>query len=190
LQPQGASAGDPALTLTVQGYNFINSSKVHWNGAERATTFVSSNALQMAVTAQDLLSPGSAVITVVTPGPGGGASNAVAFAVAAPGQNPVPTILSIHPTTTIARGASSSSVGLQVAGENFVPGVIGQWNGQNRPTQFLSETEILVTLTAFDVAYGGSGAVTAVNPSPGGGASNPATFIIFSHALYVPMLIR
>ena len=190
LQPQGANAGDTALMLTVHGFNFISSSKVHWNGEVRATTFVNSNEVQMTVTVQDLLSSGTAVVTVVTPGPGGGPSNALAFDVAAPGQNPVPTLLSIDPGFTIARGAGSKAMVIQVMGENFIQGVQGQWNGQDRPTQFLSETEILVTLNAFDVAYGGSGAITAVNPAPGGGESNPAPFTILPYALYLPMLIR
>jgi hypothetical protein len=121
LQPQGANAGDAALTLSVKGYNFINSSKVRWNDEQRATTFVSSQELQIMVTAQDLLSPGSAVVAVVTPGPGGGTSNALAFDVAAPGQNPVPTITSIDPTFINARGASSKPKVVRVTGENLKP---------------------------------------------------------------------
>ena len=190
LQPQGANAGDAALTLMVHGSNFISSSKVHWNGEERATTFVSSDEVQMMVTAQDLLSPGTAVVTVVTPGPGGGTSNSKAFDIAAPGQNPVPTLLSIDPVSTVARGASSQALIVHVTGENFIPGIKARWNSQERPTQFLNETEILVTLNAFDVAYGGSGAVTAVNPTPGGGTSNPVTFTILAHVVYIPLVIR
>ena len=190
LQPQGAAAGEAALTLKVNGYNFINSSKVHWNGTERATTFVGSNQLEMTVTAQDLLSPGTAVVTVVTLGPGGGTSNAVAFDVAAPGQNPVPTILSIDPTFTIARGAGSPALAVHITGEHFILGVKAQWNGEFRPTQFVSETEIIVTLSGLDVAYGGVGSITAVNPAPGGGTSNPATFTIFPYVIYVPFVMK
>jgi hypothetical protein len=102
----------------------------------------------------------------------------------------VPTITSIDPTFTNARGASSKPKVVRVIGENFILGVQGQWNGQPRPTQFLSETEILVTLTGFDVAYGGSGAITAVNPAPGGGTSNPAILTIFGYGTYTPLLLK
>jgi hypothetical protein len=190
LQPGGALAGDPAFTLTVVGANFVNGVTVQWNGENRATTFVSDTEVRAAITAADLLSPGAAAVTVVNPGPGGGMSNAVIFDVAAPGQNPVPTITAIDPYFTNAHGAASSPVTVHVTGQNFILGVQAQWNGQDRPTQFLSETELLVTLTGFDVAFGGSGAITAVNPAPGGGTSNPATFIIFPYTAYLPMIIR
>ncbi|MCL4263209.1 MAG: beta-propeller fold lactonase family protein [Anaerolineae bacterium] len=190
LQPGGAPAGDPAFTLTVFGANFVNGAAVQWNGENRATTFVNSTELQVAILAGDLLIPGVAAVTAVNPGPGGGTSNAVTFAVAAPGQNPVPTITGINPHHTFARGAASNPFTIQVSGLNFIPGVQAQWNGQNRPTQFVNETTLLVTLNSFDVAFGGSGSVTAVNPGPGGGVSNPATFIIYPYAIFLPITLK
>ncbi len=190
LLPGGTKAGDPAFTLTVFGANFVSGATAQWNGVDRTTTFVSSTEVQMAVTAQDLLSPGGAVVMVVNPGPGGGASNAVVFDVAAPGQNPVPTITGLAPYHTVARGAASGPRVVRVTGQNFILGVQAQWNGQNRPTQFISQTEVRVTLNSFDVAFGGSGAITVVNPGPGGGPSNPATFTIYPYAVYLPMLVK
>lgn len=190
LLPGGLMAGDPAFSLTVYGANFVNGATVQWNGVNRTTTFVSSTELQAAIPATDLLSPGSAAVTAVNPGPGGGTSNAVPFTVAAPGQNPVPTITNIDPYHTIARGAASNPVTIRVSGLNFVSGLQAQWNGQNRPTQFVNENTLLVTLNSFDVAFGGSGSVTVINPGPGGGTSNPATFVIYPFAIYLPMTIR
>jgi 6-phosphogluconolactonase (cycloisomerase 2 family) len=196
LQPQGAGAGDAALTLTVHGFNFMNSSKLRWNGEDRATTFVNSGEVNMTVTAQDLLSAGSAVVTVFNPGPGGGLSNAVLFDVAAQGQNPVPTITGIAPDYTNARGAASKPRVVVVTGQNFMQGSQGRWNGADRPTVFVSETELKVTLNAFDTAYGGSGAITVYNPPAlpdppnDGGVSNPATFTIYQYALYLPLVAK
>ncbi|MCI0394733.1 MAG: beta-propeller fold lactonase family protein [Chloroflexi bacterium] len=190
LLPQGANAGDPAFSLTLYGVNFVNGATVKWNGSNRTTTFVNSTELHAAITAEDLLAPGSAVIAVVNPGPGGGASNTVVFDVAAPGQNPAPSVTGIDPEFTVARGAASIPLVLRVFGQNFVPGAQGQWNGENRPTQFISETEVRVTLNGFDVAFGGSGAITIVNPTPGGGPSNPATFIIYPYAVYIPIILK
>lgn len=190
LLPGGANAGDPALTVTVYGANFVEGAIVQWNGQERITRFISSTEVETAVTAVDLLSPGTAAIRVLNPGPGGGTSNAVAFGVAAPGQNPPPTIAGISPHYTNARSAASAPLDVRVTGQNFVLGVQAQWNGQNRPTQYLGETELLVTLNSFDVAFAGSGAVTVVNPAPGGGGSNPATFTIYPYALFLPIIIR
>lgn len=190
LLPGGLMAGDPAFSLTVYGANFVNGATVQWNGVNRTTTFVSSTELQAAIPATDLLSPGAAAVTVVNPGPGGGASNAMPFGVAAPGQNPVPTISSLSPYHTFARGAASDPVTVRVSGLNFVPGVQAQWNGQNRPTQFVNENTLLVTLNSFDVAFGGSGSVTVINPGPGGGNSNPATFTIYPYAVFLPITLK
>jgi DNA-binding beta-propeller fold protein YncE len=190
LSPQGANGGDPALTLSIYGVNFINGSTVQWNGENRPTTFINSGELRINITNEDLLSPGTAVVTVVNPAPGGGTSNAAGFDIAAPGQNPIPTIASLNPHYASAHGAASNPVVVRVIGQNFVPGAQGQWNGQNRPTQYISETEVWVTLNGFDVAFGGSGAITVTNPTPGGGTSNPATFIIFPYITYLPMAVK
>ncbi len=190
LTPQGANGGDPAFTLAVLGTNFVNGAVVQWNGNDRTTTFISSNEVHAQITAEDLLSPGAAAITVINPSPGGGTSNTAIFEVTAPGQNPTPTILSIDPTFANARGAASDPVVVHVTGQNFMLESQGQWNGENRPTQFVSETELMITLNSLDVAFGGSGAITVVNPAPGGGTSNPATFTVYAYTLMLPIVIR
>ena len=190
LLPGGVDAGDPGLTVAIHGANFINGATAQWNGQTRSTTFVSSEELWVNLAAEELLIPGPVVVGVTNPGPGGGASNQVVFEVAGPGENPVPAITAVQPWLTVARGAASSPLILKVLGQDFIPGAQAQWNGQDRPTQFVSGGELWVTLNSFDVAFGGSGAVTVVNPAPGGGASNPASFTIFPYAAYMPLTIK
>ena len=43
LSPSSANVGAPGLMLTVNGSGFVSSSVVRWNGADRATTFVSAS---------------------------------------------------------------------------------------------------------------------------------------------------
>src|SRR5437660_12494456 len=71
LSPGSASAGGVAFNLTVTGANFVSSSTVQWNGSARATTFSSSTQLQTQITATDLANSETALVTVITPGPGG-----------------------------------------------------------------------------------------------------------------------
>jgi hypothetical protein len=78
ILPNTAVAGAAATTLTVTGNNFSSSSVVEWNGAARATTFVSSTQLTAALSASDLAAAGNATVTVVN---GTSASNAATFAV-------------------------------------------------------------------------------------------------------------
>ncbi len=171
LNPNSATVGGAAFTLTVNGTNFINGSVVKWNGADRATTFVSATQLTAAITAADIAAVGSANVTVSNPAPGGGLSNAVSFAI----NNPTPALTTISPNSATAGGAAFT---LTVNGTNFINGVVAQWNGSPRATTFVSATQLTAAITAADIAAAGTASVTAVNPAPGGGASNAVTFTI------------
>ena len=73
LNPANMTAGSSAFTLTVNGTNFGSQAVVNWNGAARATTFVSGNQVTAAIPAADIATAGSAGVTVTNPGtPGTG----------------------------------------------------------------------------------------------------------------------
>ena len=74
IAPNAVPAGSPNTTITVTGANFVNQSTVEFNGAPLVTTFVSNQQLTAVIPATDLANAGSAAITVVNPGPGGGTS--------------------------------------------------------------------------------------------------------------------
>jgi C1A family cysteine protease len=81
LSPASATAGGTAFTLTVNGSNFVNGSTVQWNGNNRTTTFVNSTQLTTVISAADIATAGTASVTVFTPAPGGGTSNALSFTI-------------------------------------------------------------------------------------------------------------
>src|SRR5207244_13000761 len=85
LSPSSGLAASPGLTLIVNGGNYQPSSVVRWNGADRPTAFVSATRLQASISAADLASGAAVLVTVFTPGPGGGKSSALTFSV----KNPV-----------------------------------------------------------------------------------------------------
>ena len=84
LNPSSAIKGGVLFTLTVNGSNFVSSSQVKWNGANRTTTFVSATQLTAAILAADILTESTANVTVVNPTPGGGISNTSAFTISTP----------------------------------------------------------------------------------------------------------
>jgi hypothetical protein len=84
LSPVSTAPGGAAFTLTVTGVGFVSGSVVQWNGSALPTTFVSSSSLQAAVSAADIAQAGTALISVLTPAPGGGISNLVYFPVTTP----------------------------------------------------------------------------------------------------------
>lgn len=175
LVPQSAQAGAAGFTLTVSGSSFTAGSVVQWNGASRPTTFISPSKLQALVTAADVAQPGAAGVTVLTPGPGGGSSNAAAFTVSAPGQIPAPSITIAAP---LFASAGDTSFTLTVEGSSFTESSVVQWDGETRPTTFVSPTRLEAAISGADVAAAGQASVTVFTPAPGGGTSNPVTFTV------------
>ncbi len=190
LAPQSMPVGSDDFTLTIYGSGFIASSQVQWNGENVPTTYVNGTELTITVLNDQLLQAGTAVVTVQNPAPVGGASNNAPFDVVAVGQNPTPSLTEMTPKHTIARGPASKQVVVTVYGVNFLEDAQAQWNGFNRPTTVVSETELRVTLTAADVAEGGVYGIRVLNPEPGGGASNTLSFAVHAYVMYLPMMIR
>jgi hypothetical protein len=175
IAPTSAIAGSGALTLTVNGSNFINGSQVRWNGATRTTTFISATQLQAAIPATDTATAGNASVTVFNPTPGGGTSGALTFSITSATNNPVPVATSLAPSSA---AAGSAAFTLTVNGSNFVGGSVVRWNGNARTTTFVSATQITAAIAAADVAAQGTSTVTVFNPTPGGGTSGNLTFTV------------
>jgi putative nucleotidyltransferase with HDIG domain len=116
ISPASKTVGDAGFTLTVNGSNFINgASVVRLDGADRATTFVTSTQLTATIPASDLTATGTRSITVFTPAPGGGTSNAQTLMV----NKATPTITWANPAD-IVYGTTLNSTQLCAAAS--VPG--------------------------------------------------------------------
>ena len=115
-----------------------------------------------------VISPDGATVYTVA-----GIDDAVtAFAVA----NPQATLESLLPAS-VQQGTPDFT--LVIKGKNFVGGSQIFWQGNAKPTTFISTGELRATISAGEVAAAGSAAVKVVNPAPGGGDSaNSATFSI------------
>ncbi len=177
LNPNGATVGGAAFTLTVNGSSFVSSSAVQWNGSPLVTTFVSGTQLTAAVPASLIANVGSANVTVVNPS--SAASNALTFSINAVTQSG-PVITSLSPGSVLPGGSTFS---LTVFGANFqssgniftsIPTV--QWNGSPLLTNFVSATQLTATVPSTLIAKMGTASITVQNP--GGATSNSATFTI------------
>jgi len=173
INPSSATAGAAAFTLTVNGTGFVNGSTVRWNGANRTTTFVSATNLTAAITAADIATAGAASVTVVNSTPGGGTSNAVNFPIIQP--NPAPGITSLNPTFANIGGQAFPLI---VNGTNFTNSSVVRWNDGDRPTTFVSATQLRATIPATDIAAAGTANIRVFTPAPGGGTTNALPFII------------
>jgi hypothetical protein len=84
LVPTAVSPGTSGFTLSLSGTGFVSGATVNFNGTPLTTTFVNSEHLTATVPASEIAGAGTASVTVVNPGPGGGKSDVVFFSVAAP----------------------------------------------------------------------------------------------------------
>lgn len=289
LDPPALVAGGSAFTLTVNGAGFVSDSTVQWNGADRATTYVSPTQLRAQIPASDIAAPRSAQITVTNPAESGGASRPATLVInaapemdttpptsavlplfeqtsdpsftvfwagadeangsglkdfdifvaeedgpytpwlsgvtrtsatytgnygrtyrfysiardnagnveATPGapdattrvspepRNPVPVLRSLDPSSVAAGGPEFV---LTVNGADFAPGAIVQWNGQPRPTTFVSSTQLTAAIAADDIVAAGPASVTVSNPAPGGGTSEALAFSVLPATGATPVL--
>ncbi|HLY18919.1 MAG TPA: FG-GAP-like repeat-containing protein [Bryobacteraceae bacterium] len=85
-------------------------------------------------------------------------------------SNPVPVVN--QPLLPAAVQPGAPGLSLTVNGTAFVPGSVIYWNGTPRVTTYIGNSRLSATLTAADLAVPGTGWVSVVNPSPGGGQSN------------------
>lgn len=84
VMPTSVPAGSAGFSITLNGTGFAFNSDVKWNGVSLATTIVTSNKLSANVPASYVAAAQTASVTVFSPAPGGGTSNAVPFTVTAP----------------------------------------------------------------------------------------------------------
>lgn len=69
LNPDSATAGGEAFTLTVNGSNFSSKAVVNWNGVAQTanTTYVSGSQLTVTVPASAIAASGTVMVTVTNP---------------------------------------------------------------------------------------------------------------------------
>jgi hypothetical protein len=173
ILPTSVIVGGAAFDLTITGTGFVSGSVVQWNGSNKTTSFVSSSQLRATIGSNDISTVGTFSVSVVTPTPGGGNSNAVSFDV----QNPTPVVTSITPTSAVAGQLSFSLI---VKGLNFISGSAVQWNGASLTTSFNSSTQLTATVPAANLTSAGTAQIRVFNPAPGGGNSNATNLPIVS----------
>ena len=173
ILPVFAGVGSAAFPLTVDGAGFTNSSTVMWGSTALATTYVSATRLTAQVTAPLVATQGNVSVTVETPAPGGGTSNASTFSIVVPA--PVPSMSGIAPVMAVAGNAAFT---LTVDGTNFDGTSKAMWGTTALTTTYVSPTEVTAQVTAAEIATAGEIPVTVMTPAPGGGTSNAYTFEI------------
>jgi len=95
------------------------------------------------------------------------------FTVTQSGENPLPTLSGLNPVSASGGGSAFT---LTITGAGFINGATVRWNGANRTTNFVSNTQLSAQIPASDLMTLGPATITIINPAPGGGASNALSF--------------
>jgi WD40-like Beta Propeller Repeat len=187
ISPTGVLTGGGSFTLRIFGSGFVALSNAAIGGSIRQTSFVNSSEVDASVNSSDIASSGVLQVTVInplTPPGGGGSSNTFPLDV----LNPLPKLTGISPTSVQA-GATTPI--LTVTGTGFVnqsSTIIV--NGVQRPTTFISSTQLTTPLTGSDLLVAGVDQVQVMNATPGGGTSAIQTLAINpTHLLGLPVLL-
>lgn len=170
--------GKNTISATVYGFNFSSSSTVQVNGVTHANTYNLSNypeSLGISIAPADYASPGTLMITVTNPGPGGYVSAPQTITIV-PSNTPIITnvpsgpFFADSPTTTILVSGIFLTTTTQI-----------QWNGVPLTTTPYVPGVLLATVPASLFGAAGTANVTAYNP-----ATTPTTSANFPVSIVNP----
>jgi trimeric autotransporter adhesin len=167
LSPSSVNAGAPGFTLTVNGSGLAPQSLVYWNGAAVSTIFLTSDQVQATIPSTFISTPGSALIEVQTPAPGGGISTELTFTIN-PVNSLIPELSSISPSSGLA---GNSQFEIELTGNNFESQSEVLINGDAQTTSFLDSQELEADIPTSYLTTAGELSISVLNPAPGGGAS-------------------
>ena len=172
LEPATISAGSPLTTVTLTGSGFVQGvTTLTLDGSPWAVTFLSGTQLETSLPGSMLATAATHTFVVSNPVPGGGTSSGASLTV----DNPPPELTAIAPSS--AR-SGSAALSMTLNGSGFLPASIVEWNGSALPITYQSDTTLIVTVPATDLAFSTHAQVTVVTGPPGGGTSSAMTFTV------------
>ncbi|MBI5641304.1 MAG: hypothetical protein HZA17_12855, partial [Nitrospirae bacterium] len=170
LIPKASRLGDPGFMLSIEGTRFVRDTQTQFNRKDVATYFNTNERLQARISSEDLTATGDVPVTVTSPAPGGGISNALTFRV----YNPAPVLEEVYPAIV----ALDSAPAIRVRGRNFFNGSIININGENLRTRFISSILLEAEMKQSDTKNKGQYPVVVMNPAPGSFTSNPKVLTV------------
>ncbi len=167
ISPNSATAGDPALSLAVNGTGLLNLTYIQWNSTTLNTHFVSATQVTADVPATLLAQAGTASVTAVNPG--NNVSTALTFTI-----NPrVPAVITSLSQTSATAGDPTFT--LTVNGTGFIAGAVVNLGANALATTFVSATQLQAAVTANLLLLPNTFQIVVQQP---GGASNGLTFTV------------
>lgn len=162
-----ASVNVIALHPTIKGWLFAGTDLGLFTSTNNGATWTTTTQGPNAVPIEDIAFKDAATLTLATYGRGMWMGTLTAAG--------VPSITSLNPPSGVVGGGAMNLI---VNGTNFTPASVVKWAGADRPTTFVSDTQIQAAIGAADLAFAQVVSVQVVTPPPGGGSSNVVNFAI------------
>ncbi|HEY2384042.1 MAG TPA: carboxypeptidase regulatory-like domain-containing protein [Terriglobia bacterium] len=180
--PAPLIAGSAGFTFSVLGTGFVPGSTIFVQATALPTTFVSANQLTATVPASLLQTSAVLNVTVVSPPPTAGPSNALTINL----TSPAPVVLSISPIAAPVRlDDNAGPLALTVFGFFFQPGAVINVTGPagivTIPTTFVSSTTLTGSIPQSALLVGGILAVSVSNPQPSLVAASASVPLVLSN---------
>ncbi|HEY3837638.1 MAG TPA: VCBS repeat-containing protein, partial [Bryobacteraceae bacterium] len=186
LNPSSVPAGSGDTPLSITGSNLLQptvfnscsfaGSQIYWgpfpSGMPLTTSVTGASAASTTIPGALLQSPGTVLVMVQQPGPGGAPSNLQPFMILAPA------ISGLSPPSINAGAAGFT---LTVTGSSYLPGSQIVFGGTPLTTTFGGSGTLTAEVSASQVSTFGPVNVTVVNP--GGSTSSVSTFTVMASAI-------
>ncbi len=185
IDPYAATAGEPALVLSIEGSGFVSGTTALWGGTPLATTLVDGEHLTATVDAAQLASAGQVLVSVRSPAPGSFESNQLPFLVDAA----APFVTGLTPPSVVA---GSPSLLLTVIGGNFAGDAQVLWNGVPLATQFVDAGKLQVQVDGALLTLGQTAGIAVRNLSPAERISPALPFVVeqLDERVLLPLVSR
>jgi uncharacterized protein (TIGR03437 family) len=174
VTPATLQAGANDSPIQITGANFSGNAVVLVNGVPVPTVLTSST--QLTATVSGAILAATALLELRVLNPSSAASDRFLLPVVTPaGANPNPSIQSLLPN---GLPAGSPGGNIIVTGSGLLASTTAAINGNPRSASLNADDTLTVALTQGDLSTAGTLTVTVTNPSPGGGVSAPASFLV------------
>jgi len=152
LDPSSAEVNSPPFTLTVNGHGFDSLSTIYFNEIAKNTTFISDSVLTTGISTSDISEIGNYPVWVTDQW---GVSDTSVFEVTAH-----PSIInSISPPLAMpyyATPIEPNVLTITITGQFFTDSTVAYYNGYVKPTTFVSDSVITISLNSVNFPSAGN----------------------------------
>lgn len=181
MSPSQTLVGSGSLELEIRGRGFVERTTLQVAGLAVPTQVVSSTVLRASLAPRWMAAPGDLLLSVGTAPPGGGASAEHALSVV----YPVPVALSLSP---MGVGVGAPDTGVTLTGSNFTEQTGVRAGDVELLVTERSSSSVTAKLPKSLLSTSGVLALRAWNPSPGGGATEPLSFVVSNPTVAITQL--